>query len=575
MTFRSAAQDIYMERICLDANNDIQITWISNMDTCEDFIFYEIWGKENDLSTFKKIGEVHNYYATNFLCIKAGDISNQWKYFLKGYRICGTNTDSVLSDTMQIDKISPDNIQIDTVSVLTGKTIVGWKESKSGDTKGYIIYYVDKNNKNIVIDTVLGKTNTSYYDTGSRNPNESEVQYRVVAFDSCDNLSAISFGHKTLFIGYSQDSCNKEVNLAWTPYSYWNANDCIYKIVVKEDGGNEFVFDSTNGNSTFISLKGLKNKTNYCMYIRCYNTKLEYSTSSNVQCFITQFIENPGYIYLQNIDVVKDNLELNWLVENKSGIKSFQIYKGEDTLSLNPYSLIDFTGDLVYNYIDNQVNVDSIRYYYKVAIIDNCNSEGKQSNFGSNILLKKKKIENNYFLEWNTYFHWEKGIENQVLFSEDKEEQVWVPEQFLDAKVNLFSSGLKDKEIQGYEKCYYILAEENSSSYGTKAISKSNVVCVTGDMVAFFPTVFCPGSSIESNKIFIPVGKLINWDESKIQIFNRWGELVWETSELEKGWTGNLKNQKRAPQGVYYYRAVMYGKNGTGFRYFGTLNLIR
>jgi gliding motility-associated-like protein len=57
-------------------------------------------------------------------------------------------------------------------------------------------------------------------------------------------------------------------------------------------------------------------------------------------------------------------------------------------------------------------------------------------------------------------------------------------------------------------------------------------------------------------------------------IFNRWGEKMFETTDLTKGWDGNYLS-KPAPDGVYVYKMIVTSLEDKVFQYNGTFTLIR
>lgn len=57
--------------------------------------------------------------------------------------------------------------------------------------------------------------------------------------------------------------------------------------------------------------------------------------------------------------------------------------------------------------------------------------------------------------------------------------------------------------------------------------------------------------------------------EYKLQIFNRWGVLLYESEELQKGWDGYFGNLNLALQGVYVWKAVGRYADGTYFNKIG------
>jgi PKD repeat protein len=62
--------------------------------------------------------------------------------------------------------------------------------------------------------------------------------------------------------------------------------------------------------------------------------------------------------------------------------------------------------------------------------------------------------------------------------------------------------------------------------------------------------------------------------EYKLQIFNRWGVLIYESSELQKGWDGYFGKDYLALQGVYVYKAAGRYADGTYFNKIGDVTFL-
>ncbi len=70
-----------------------------------------------------------------------------------------------------------------------------------------------------------------------------------------------------------------------------------------------------------------------------------------------------------------------------------------------------------------------------------------------------------------------------------------------------------------------------------------------------FPNVIVPNSEEELNKSFRPIEVCNpNPDAYSLSVFNRWGQKVFETSEIEDGWNG-IYNEQPQPGAVYVYYA--------------------
>jgi gliding motility-associated-like protein len=99
----------------------------------------------------------------------------------------------------------------------------------------------------------------------------------------------------------------------------------------------------------------------------------------------------------------------------------------------------------------------------------------------------------------------------------------------------------------------------------------SILVTVTGNI--YVPNAFSPdGDGI--NDIFKAKG--IDIVEFKMEIFNRWGELIFTSSSIDNGWNGSSPNNDYyAPTDVYPYRIVATEHTGEVFELKGMVTLIR
>ena len=88
----------------------------------------------------------------------------------------------------------------------------------------------------------------------------------------------------------------------------------------------------------------------------------------------------------------------------------------------------------------------------------------------------------------------------------------------------------------------------------------------------YIPNAFTPRDENRLNEAFKPASNC-SIEEIQFRIFNRWGEQVFYTQQVGKGWKGRY-NGESAPLGTYVYQA--YGRYESGRNFFknGTLHLI-
>jgi gliding motility-associated-like protein len=135
-----------------------------------------------------------------------------------------------------------------------------------------------------------------------------------------------------------------------------------------------------------------------------------------------------------------------------------------------------------------------------------------------------------------------------------------------------------------------------SKDYGPKdqdgdGVSDGNVVCVSKAVRPIFvrpggslkiPNAFTPNESNSeggvpgdgtTNDFFLPI--MDGVEEFTMQIFDRWGTLVFESREKNKGWNGYDRNGRIMPAGVYVYKIVLRLTDNSRTTKIGDVTLIR
>ena len=98
-------------------------------------------------------------------------------------------------------------------------------------------------------------------------------------------------------------------------------------------------------------------------------------------------------------------------------------------------------------------------------------------------------------------------------------------------------------------------------------------VRVFPELTIYFPNAFNP-SSESSNNFFMPKGE--GFEQFEMIIFNRWGELVFETKSIHTGWNGSINNLgEQLPIGVYGYKYSVTDYVGNIYEGMGHVTLVR
>lgn len=112
----------------------------------------------------------------------------------------------------------------------------------------------------------------------------------------------------------------------------------------------------------------------------------------------------------------------------------------------------------------------------------------------------------------------------------------------------------------GMAGCYYVTAID---SFANESVI-SNKICLDDCTYYALPNVFSPnGDGI--NDFFRPLDPYYFVEKIDIQIFNRWGEVMFETNDPDINWNGtNYRNGKYVSNGVYFYVCDVYEQRLTG-----------
>ena len=89
------------------------------------------------------------------------------------------------------------------------------------------------------------------------------------------------------------------------------------------------------------------------------------------------------------------------------------------------------------------------------------------------------------------------------------------------------------------------------------------------------PNAFTPNGDGQ-NDGFLGKGFLEGAQGFQMTIWNRWGELVFETNNPDEAWNGRQKNTgQMSPEGVYVYLVSFTGPRGQKHEYKGYATLLR
>jgi gliding motility-associated-like protein len=484
-----------------------------------------------------------------------------------------------------IDATSPDPPEISyvTVNPLSNKAIVNWTPSSASDTWGYIIYQVFNcaSSFNTPLDTIYGADIDTWEWPQSQAGIIDEETFVIAAFDSCmtglffDNLSPTSGDcHTTIFLANDAPSqCEDFSILSWTEYIGWPDGVDYYEVHASIDGGADQLIATLDGTTLTYTHEGLNFSSQYAYYIQAYAID-GITSESNVRVFVPFQFSSPTFCYLLSATVIdRYEVAIGVLTETTTVTSSYVLEKLDDFD--NQFHALETISDNANTILFNDFAVDTRyeSYQYRVLMINDCGDTVLTSNLGKTILLDG--LENNTrltnTLTWTEYLDWDGGVDTYNIYrSETPGDLGTQVATFGSGSVTNFEDDVTDLLLTPGEFCYTIEALNDPSSFGGSAFSWSNQVCLQMEPKIWIPNAFMVNGF---NNIFTPVIGYADFDSYSMNIYSRWGDLVFSTNDITVGWDGRTGN-KYVPEGLYAYLVTIRDGEGITHNRKGTVTML-
>ncbi len=468
------------------------------------------------------------------------------------------------SNTLDItrDSIRPERPVVDIVSVdtATGYVNIFYVPSTSDDVARYILFK-KINNQNIWVDSINVSNGMEHlFSYTASQPNLESESYAVAARDTADNLSGYSEYHSTMFLSGAYDSCNLSISLNWSPYIGWGDDLSEYQILTSVNDSTYRLLGTTADTLQEATIFHIKANQKYCYIIKALRNDGSYSFSNKI-CFTT------------NSQSLPENLNADFAsVDDENILVSFTYTPGE----FNRFALISENSNLAapdtiewfnlqsstsgFTYTDAEANISLVNQY-RIISYNPCGVAIKESNIATNIVLNASTTGNNSMLEWNNYQNWSGGIKEYEIYrltSDGNEELIDKTSE------NNYADNLQGTDLSGIssEICYRIKAVEGDSNpYGIQGESTSNISCVTYVPQILVPNAFTPNND-GNNDVIKPVIDVIPEGYS-FSVYDRFGNMVFQTTNYTEGWNGDTAFGKKAMAGVYLYLLSLNLADGT------------
>lgn len=461
------------------------------------------------------------------------------------------------------DELPPGYTDIETVSVdpFTGFCNISWYPiTNAPDLTDYTIkeYFSPTEQEVIGVVYVYEGVNFWIYDEDG-NLNDA-TSFQILAHDTCGQEIGLPPYYTTMRANSSYQDCDQFVELIWTNYTGWDEGVALQNIYVNKDNAGYQLVETVSAAQNAIQLD-IEPNSSYCFYVEAVSNGTQRPSTTNATCVDTDYPEVISFNYLNRVTTIDDKRIQIDLLQDVNGIgTTYSLFRAEGVGQFLPLGTYSATVDPVITVYDTDVNASSTVYHYKWKAYDGCGEELAESNTGKNIILNAITTSQNLInsLQWTNYSTWDGGVDEYRILRKLGSEPDYSLLTIVGSSQFGYNEDIEPFLLEEGEFCYKVVAVEGANQFGSQTTSTSNEACVTQKPLMWIPNAIVLNGF---NNVFKPVAGFIDFQSYEMEIYNKWGERLFYTSDFEVGWDGKYKGNS-VPRD--YYRYIIVYRDGSG-----------
>ncbi|MBX2965865.1 MAG: gliding motility-associated C-terminal domain-containing protein [Cyclobacteriaceae bacterium] len=390
--------------------------------------------------------------------------------------------------------------------------------------------------------------NTSSVSVSNLRPDDNYYCFRLGAYDPCNNTT--NYSNIICSANVDATAQNNQNQVSWITHAAGITN-----FTIERDGS---LLTTTAGTS--YTDNAVVCRTEYCYQLVSNYTNG--SQSSSLAKCVTAFSSDIPTPITNATAIVTQGVELTWQQDPAFQTSLYRIFRKSGGANAE---LIGQSGNL--QFTDANYTTEG-EFCYHVGYTDACNNTAPTGSDICPIRLTGTLTPENYSsLTWSVYTGWSAGV-NEYRIEKYNEQGSLI----LTVTVTPGTTSFIDTDIDptAQVNSYLIKAVANEAGLGEAV---SNEIILIKEPKLFYPTAFTPdGQGPTQNETFMVFGQFITTFE--MRIFNRWGELLFVSTDRNNGWDGTYRG-KEQPEGTYVFTATLVDLAGRSFNHSGSVVLLR
>ncbi|MFZ2907010.1 MAG: gliding motility-associated C-terminal domain-containing protein [Cyclobacteriaceae bacterium] len=393
----------------------------------------------------------------------------------------------------------------------------------------------------------LHNISTASVSSTSINADNNYYCFRLGAINACNTATLPVYSNIICSANVDLSLQNNQNTLAWSSSAVG-----VNNFTINRDGG----FLGSTGAFSFSDNTVVCN-TPYCYQL--FTNYINGSQSISLQKCGTAF-SNDIPTPIDNVTAVVNNGSVDFIWQQDPAFQAsvYTIYRKSGSGNFNSIGT-----STTQQFSDDSYSTAG-EYCYRINYSDVCNNSSLPGADVCPIRLSgNTNPDNTITLNWSDYSGWAGGVNNYVV---EKYDEQGVPLQTFNAgSATTIDDLTNDPTTQLY--VYLVRANANGVGLGQAV---SNEITIIKEPHLYYPTAFTPNGD-NLNDVFTVYAQYV--EEFEMKIFNRWGELLFTTKDLEQGWDGKFKGVTQ-PEGTYAFVAKLTDLAGRTFNRSGSVVLL-
>ncbi len=254
-----------------------------------------------------------------------------------------------------------------------------------------------------------------------------------------------------------------------------------------------------------------------------------------------------------------NGVDLVWTQDAAFTASEYSVFKA---VNGNPFSVIGTSS--VPTFTDAEYTTEG-NSCYRINYTDACSNVSPPGIDACPVRLSGNlNPDNTIDLSWSEYVGWENGVLEYTVEKFDQNGNLISSNPT--GTTTTFIDDVEDPTNQIYTYVIYATAID-----GGIIQSISNAITIIKEPKLYYPTAFTPNGDGHNDEFKVG-GQYISTFEMKI--FNRWGEQMYTSSDINQGWDGTFRGNA-VPEGTYAFVADLTDFSGRKFTRSGSVVLLR